>query len=346
MPDKIQQNTVNSETAAQSDSKIETQAHGWGFSGLFLIVLGSYLLLANLGYIEWLSVFELIKYWPLLLVFLGLKLLIKNDLVWKLMRFLLILLLIIWLLGLLFGVRPRNLAENQLNLNLPRFWQTRTRQKQSTSYSLSSRALEGVETRTLNLNLSIGEIMLQDSSRDLGFELDSQHWEALGEPQITEVIENSNLELTMDVKETTASWPEFNPSEIVPSYIISYGNREMVTDLNFNLQLGSAVIELNDVSHQIINLNNDLGSMELTLGSSALPKQLNLQTGMGAITVSLPADVDLRVDYKVGLGSLNIDGERLLGEGVYQTEAISNQPELKIQAEVGVGSIQILRFSP
>jgi hypothetical protein len=115
MPNKTQQKTVNSQTT-QSDLEIETQAHSRAFIGLFFIVLGSYLLLANLGYIEWLSILKLIKYWPLLLVFWGLKLLIKNNFVWRLISIILSLLLIFWLLSLIFDFQIDQFIQDQWHL--------------------------------------------------------------------------------------------------------------------------------------------------------------------------------------------------------------------------------------
>jgi hypothetical protein len=79
-------------------------------------VLGSYLLLANLGYIEWLSILKLIKYWPLLLVFWGLKLLIKNNFVWRLISIILSLLLIFWLLSLIFDFQIDQFIQDQWHL--------------------------------------------------------------------------------------------------------------------------------------------------------------------------------------------------------------------------------------
>ncbi len=102
-------------------------------------------------------------------------------------------------------------------------------------------------------------------------------------------------------------------------------------------------MNLNKVQHRVIDFNNNLGSTEAVIGREALPEELNLKTGMGSIELILPQEANLIVNYEVGIGRLDVEGESLSGTGLFQTQPQEDQPDLLIQAEVGIGSIRIER---
>jgi len=74
-------NQIQGENAKRG--QLRKQEGDTGLGGLFLIALGVYLLLINFGYATWFSFYQILQYWPVLLIYWGLQLLIRNKLVWR-----------------------------------------------------------------------------------------------------------------------------------------------------------------------------------------------------------------------------------------------------------------------
>ncbi len=325
----------------RSNSRTDAESCGGGFDGLILIIIGAYILLVNLGYIDWLEFFKLAKFWPLILVYWGLKLLVKNKIVWRIISILISLLIIGLLIIQFSGSNLQNFLKDNFNITAPGLMGTRNRDE--STYKLEQSFLENVEARNISLEITLGKVIVEDNSTSVGFEMAADQLEMLGKPQVTETVNDNQLAITVSTQVDGTAWPRIGSSQAAPNYNFNYGVSELPTSLNLNLELGSAAVNLNTVRHRIINFNNNLGSTEASIGPEALPGELNLRTGMGSIQLILPEEVNLIVNYKVGIGRLDVDGESLSGEGVYQSQTQENQPDLPIQAEVGIGSIRIER---
>lgn len=91
----------------------------------------------------------------------------------------------------------------------------------------------------------------------------------------------------------------------------------------------------------------ELGAGELTLDLSGLDlgeaaTQLEASVGMGELTVIVPADVPLRVEGRVGAGSINLFDAEREGLGVELVREIgAGPPRLRLLLEVGMGEITV-----
>lgn len=87
----------------------------------------------------------------------------------------------------------------------------------------------------------------------------------------------------------------------------------------------------------------DLSKVELSGGST----ELDVKLGIGEIIVTVPEGVALEIDARAGIGEVEVLGERDEGAGANErltvAGAATNAPVLKLDANVGLGSIQVRR---
>ncbi|MEO5576176.1 MAG: PspC domain-containing protein [Gaiellaceae bacterium] len=105
----------------------------------------------------------------------------------------------------------------------------------------------------------------------------------------------------------------------------------VVSDLEDSYELGLGELAI------------DLSELELPGGST----ELDVKLGIGEIIVTVPEGVALEVDARAGIGEVQVIGERDEGAGANErltvAGASTNAPVLKLDANVGLGSIQVRR---
>jgi len=97
-------------------------------------------------------------------------------------------------------------------------------------------------------------------------------------------------------------------------------------DFNITIPLGTQV-----------DLNTGVGNIDYKRRPSGINRFI---TGVGSITLTLPADINIRVDLETGVGSINVDFT-VVGNVSNQriTGTIGSGQEGRIRARTGVGDI-------
>ena len=114
-----------------------------------------------------------------------------------------------------------------------------------------------------------------------------------------------------------------------------------------DVSTGAAEIELENLANanfSEMRLSGGAASYDLDFGGAlSRDTEASIETGLSAVTVSVPASTAARVSAETTLGSVDVGDGFTKKEGVFLTEAAlgGNGPILKIRAGVRLGSLQL-----
>jgi len=291
--------------------------------GAFLIIsLGFVFLLNNLNLLPWNIWQTLLKFWPILLILKGIEFLVGTSLRSQL------LIVLVTLLALGATLSYSFIDTQGFNSILPVFSSSSVTKTQSFSASEYS---SDITSRLINLNLSAGSLSLTDSDNPilLSFTSDSQ-------TQVSDKLDN--LVISFDISRSS---PWYHRSG---DFDLTLGQPELSTDLNLDLNTGSAQIDLDQTALSNTNLSVTTGTIQLKLSHESFPQQLNANVGLGTIRLSLPKNAPYDLHYSVGLGSGQINDQSFHGSGTYSSPVATTSARPQLNLSVGTGSFVIQSY--
>jgi N-terminal domain of toast_rack, DUF2154/Domain of unknown function (DUF5668) len=120
-------------------------------------------------------------------------------------------------------------------------------------------------------------------------------------------------------------------------------NNDAVRDLRLDMGAGRGDLNFNGV--RLTNLEVDMGAGDLTTDLTGDWKQnvnVRIEGGAGRATVRLPHSIGVRVHASGGLGSIDVSGLRSDG-GYYVNDSYGKSPiTMNVTVEGGVGQIRLL----
>jgi hypothetical protein len=324
---------------------------------IFLIFLGSVLLLNTTGVIEWNIWSVLWRFWPLLIVFAGLSLIFEGS------RILSIIIALFAVLFLSFVfLWSANLIETPN-------WFERVVEDEvdaTSSHVVSAVEFADIERKNINVEMGIGSLYVVNENSDDHLLLDAEYFSNLGKPILkTDVVEDIlNVELELGKGQSSFFWRGAR----TPKYLLNLGSDEISTDFSLNLGAGQGEILLNDYNLRNLTIKTGAGDArtnltdmlinELTVevgagnfnlnlvGEIEIVEVINVEVGVGKLTLNLPEGAEYRLDANVGIGSIRTPDENISGLGQDAVVIESDDYELaerkfRIVAEVGIGELVI-----
>jgi hypothetical protein len=296
----------------------------WG--AIVLIALGVMLLLANLGFgvnVWWL----LARFWPLILIFLGIGGIIdyfrvrsdpsaasiKTSIPTSIP--LIGLIAIVILVGLAFAHHHRDRGRQQ-------------HEDRSVDLGGATSVHAHINMPAGQLNISSGGPALLDSHFDYS---DSD-----GEPQVNyEVaggagdLEISQTQPTVHFGTSNNTW-QLNFAQNVP------------LDLSLDMGAGQGDVNLQGLDVTNLKINLGAGQMDVDLrGPRTTDLDADIEGGVGQGTIRLPKDVGVRVHADGGLGTISTHGLTRDGDD-YVNDALGKSPAtIHLKVEGGVGTIDL-----
>lgn len=340
-------------------SKKAERSRGRSLLGpVVLIALGVIFLLANLNIIpqpDWLYA---LSFWPLLLIFIGLNILVTQvSAPAGTFLSMLVSLAAVGVLGFLLFTGPENAILRSLGFSQP----SATTEQQPFNVPLGSIESADIVIDLSNYPVDIRGVADSDNLvqgtiwTSTGLALDSEND---GRYASVQVGEESSIQSILnpanwftDVADRT--W-RIDLSELVP------------VNLRVNVGNGSAAVDLHSLSLSQLRLDAANGSLVATLPNGyfdgrivggngsvrvTLPangrQELQVDGGNGSMTFLLPEGTPARVEFDKGNGSIAldqrfdlVDGDR--ERGVYQTAGYTHSDDgLLIRLETGNGSFRI-----
>lgn len=136
------------------------------------------------------------------------------------------------------------------------------------------------------------------------------------------------------------------------NYFENLGTRNLGVDLNknipwqLNMNIGavSGNVNLKDIMVEYINVDMGAGDLEMTLGKENNFTSLDIDAGASRITINIPEDVGIKIDFEGGLNSTNLDslGLVVLDKGEFISKNYDDAiTKYEMEVDMGVGSFEI-----
>ena len=300
------------------------------FWGVFFISIGGLVLLGNITDLNftWNSAW---KFWPMVLILIGVSILVKNEIGKGIVAGLAALVLALTLYASISATT--NLIDNDFEINLGDevavFDTTYFSQEYSDSIKTASLNFSGgaggfkmltptdklLDFRTEgvreNFNLERNDL---DSHSDINFEMKSNHSIKLGKNNY-----KNNVELSLN------SNPEW--------------------DLNFDV--GAASLDLDLTQYKVNKLDIDMGAAALNVkfGDLADVTRFKLDAGASDIDILIPDSVGCEIKSDAALSSRNYEGFTKLNNDIYRSENFDKfSKKIYIDIDCGVSSIDVKTY--
>jgi len=124
-------------------------------------------------------------------------------------------------------------------------------------------------------------------------------------------------------------------------------NRAEMSD--FTLDAGASKLDVRGIGHanpERVNVQGGVGDITLDFtGDWSRSADVQVTTGIGAVTLRLPDDVGVYVDVEGGLSSVDTSGLERQGDA-YVNDAFGQvETELRIQVTTGIGALSLIEVS-
>jgi len=302
----------------------EEKRHTSLFGPIVLIGLGIMLLLGNLDVIQ-LNFWELLfRFWPVFLIAAGLDILLGR----RASGGALIALMLI--LGVVFGAIWLGYVETTTPFGVVR--------GESVHQSL-----DGASLAEVTLVSSVSQMQLQAGS-GLDTLLDGN----------IALHPNEELDRLFTIEEGTAHYTLESGSQslILPSFGRSndgmwdlYVNRLIPLDLKVSTGVGSAILNLQDLTIKNLQVDAGVGKVEIRLPDKGNFKA-EVNGSVGGILIKAPATIALRIEASTGIGSVRVQGDYSKQGNIYQSpnyNSAINRVDLLVTG--GIGSLTVEQLS-
>jgi len=300
------------------------------FWGVFFISIGGLVLLGNLTDLNftWNAAW---KFWPMVLVLIGVSILVKNEIGKGIVAALAALVLALTLYASVSATT--NLIDNDFEINFGDEVAVFDTTYFSQEYS------DSIKTSTLNFSGGAGGFKMltptvklldfrtegvrenfklerndMDSHSEINFDMKSNHSIKLGKNNY-----KNNVELSLN------SNPEW--------------------DLNFDV--GAASLDLDLTPYKVSKLDIDMGAAALNVkfGNLSDVTRFKIDAGASDIDILIPDSVGCEIKSDAALSSKNYEGFKKINKDLYRSENFDKYPKkIFIDIECGVSSIDVKRY--
>ncbi len=313
---------------------------------LFLIFIGIIFLLNNFGVLPWDVWGKLWSLWPLLLILVGLNIVFgksRNGSMIVSFLFVFVIAPFIFLILVSDNNSVQEWFKRELNINLPSV-EVPSSKKVEKIDTISVDDYEDIKYRNLSIDSGIGSVTLTDNKNlDDYLIVSSSYAEGQGIPSVTTSENGSDLSISF--KSDFESVPINTLISNNYEYEFELGQTNIQTDLTIDLGVGSADVNFNSLNIRNLYAKTGTGSINIDLDEDVLPESIQLESGVGSIDIKLAEEIGLIVNYEAGIGSVNIDGESLRGNGSIDESKSTKSFKhfIRISVKTGTGSIDISR---
>ncbi len=286
---------------------------------LILVLLGGIFLLNNFGFLPWSIWLSLWRFWPIILILIGLEFWFGRHVSLKttIILFLLIFIAPIFLFFNPFGGNPLTTSKIEINEAL----------------STSTRAKVVVELPAVNLKVSS---LATDSAKSASGEM--SYSSIAGNPEIVKTEDKGTSFLT--IKQNLASNLPFL-SSIRNNLDLSL-SRLVPIDLTVKTGAHNATLDLKDLRVDTITVETGAGNLTIKYPGS-FSNRTFIKTAASALTLEIPTEVATRIKISGGPKNLTLPQERFEQEGnTYKTRGFdSAKIRIEIEIQIGAGNVTI-----
>lgn len=299
------------------------------FWGVFFISIGGLVLLGNLTALDftWHSAW---KFWPMVLVLIGVSILVKNQIGKGIVAGLAAFVLALTIYASVSATT--NLIDNDFEINFGDEVVYYDTTYFSQEYS------DSIETASLQFSAGAGGFkMLTPTDKLIDFRTEG----AENNYKLNRNDSGSNTDITFKMKNTHLKFGKNNYKNSVEMSL----NSKPEWDLNFDI--GAASMDLDLTEYKINKLDIDMGAAALNVkfGDLADVSRFKLDAGASDIDILIPESVGCEINSDAALSSKNYEGFEKINKKLYRTDNFdSAKKKIYIDIDCGVSSIDVKKY--
>lgn len=291
-------------------------------SGLLLILAGVILFLFNIGYGSWVNIYEVAKYWPILLIIIGIGLLWQGKIP-RLIAYLIIIISVI-IVGayMILGNQNSNIANDT-----------------KSTLSISRQQYPQVTKGQLDVNYGGGKLIISPGMQGILYA-------DFNNTQVKEDIKVTKNNLNVEISQAKGSG--FLRTERPNRWQL-----EMSPELDWQLNLSAGAIDghidLNGVTIRELNCNMGAGNIVFVLGNNGENSKITIEAGASNIKLLIADDTGVKIKVDGALNNNNLDklGWIKTNDGFISPnyEKADSTVDCDIELSVGNLDVQVLSNS-
>lgn len=276
--------------------------------GIFLLFLGIVFLLQTLDVLSWELWGTLWRFWPVLLIVIGLGFLLRRFNVWLVSGLILV---------LLFGC---------LGIAIWQYEPSSPPGEISQSYS---ELLDGLEQAQVEIDFSLGTLRVSRlPSSSLNFvEADSTARNADMRVDFSRQDSEGKLYLTKEQVSLSFQNEEDNRYQVRLT-------RNIPLTLDIKSTVSDNELDLSELEVTELRLSVDAGNCKVTMPSSTETVNAYMEANVANLEVDIPDGVSARIQANTDLGSFDIDGSRFQKQGDYYISEDFDTAQNRIYLEI------------
>ncbi len=299
------------------------------FWGVFFLAIGALLLIGNLTELNfyWDTAW---KFWPLVLVLIGVSLLVKNQVGKNIVAALAGLVLALTIYATVSATN--NFFHNDFNLVFD------DNDAVPDSSYFSEQYSDSIKTATLNFNGGAGSFKILTTSDKLAeFYTESYN----DNYKLNRTDNGSHTDLNFSMKDTKIRFGKGNYKNSVEMSL----NPNPEWQINFDIGASSVDLDLTPYKVSKVNIKMGAASLNLKLGDLADLTKFKLDAGASDIDILVPESVGCEITSDAALSSKNYQGFNKVSKNVYRTDNFeSAKKRIYIDIDCGVSSIDVNRY--
>lgn len=291
--------------------------------GLILIGIGILFLLRNMGIIHWWTIGSLLRFWPLILVVIGINIIFRNHPVVT---------TITWVafFAIVVGFAIANPAQPP--------WNNMMRGNASEPTDISIPMESNLDEAVLKLSTGAMKLKMEAGDQELLLVEDFPF-----EPEIK--LNDVNNGRKKEISISTSSINIIGPNDEYRESLIQL-NKNVRWDIEAKLGAAASEMDLRELDFENISMEVGAGDFKLLLPQTESDSQITINAGASQVVLELPRDVNARIEANNVLSQTSIDGRHWNQQGdVYYSKSYDgSKPVVDIDVTMGVGRVEVISY--
>jgi len=297
------------------------------FWATFFIVIGLLGLLYNIFHfhVVWTALW---KFWPLILVLLGLSVFLRDRMSkWLLVSFIALLSAVA-----LFAFTQHGCHESFNFGDADSTGVESYKQRFQEPYS------PAITQATFTLDAGAGKFNLKDTTGDL---ISAETESSVGQYELQHDETNGTASVTLAMKDRNIRWHGGKFQNKVNVHLNTHPEWEM----NFNVGAVSGEFDLSPFNAKKVSFDVGAAKLIIVLGDKAQETNVEIDAGASSLDIKVPKESGCEVRADVALSSKHFPGFISSGDNTYRTDNYeSSAKKIFINLDTGVSSISIERY--
>ncbi len=320
---------------------------------IFLVIVGIVFLLNTTGVVGWAIWTYVVRFWPILIVLIGIRIILGNSVFARIIG----VILTILLTTAAFGIAYMQLTSKSFNF-LPSKVNNWVLQGGGGMFNLGQEIVEStlslspteyavVSERSIVMDVGACKFNIaEEESITEYITIDSKYPKSNKEPELIDSLESGVLNINFNGASSDTFLLFYDESE----YDIVLGQLSIPSSFDIKLGAGNGVIILEETPVKDFWAEVGAGKLDVEMGTDSIPSgEIRLVVGAGKMNLKIPNRVGYILEYDLGVGEITIGGSSVsgmsAGRGKYTSPNYSSTDiKLNMYVNVGVGSFNIDDF--